>query len=481
MLKKNENLLKQMNEIDEKYIEEAETMKFSMKRSIWKPMTAIAACAVIAVGLIAAPFIHFDNDDITETQEGGDRTFYLGEWNVNSGGFLHGGWESGGQEVGGCGDTSNETEIAVETWIIPGGATTTEWTTADDSYAYVPPYSLTGAYESYRYVKALRYRDSLAIGSMFANLDVLFSEGQTVDGELYYLKGVDPQYAVVVKHMPVPFELQSENHKEVYNLFVNQNAKEPMTFSSLVDVYSLDEMLYMGNVLSNYDVATKLTTLSESEDLSALKEMIFNLEGTAHNLEEFTKYCLDQTSIGMNIYHKSLSFQGRSGLQIFAEGYLLINVDGTLRVFQIDEAQAKAIIAYAEEMNYGGVSFYDIKGGVKHEELLTEQSEGYYPYAGETTTAISQTRPAYDPNHIQTEQDQPISSTTDSDWWKDQVSTTKNRFPEKTTWEESTLAITTHGLESFTESTAGEDMPDKEETTTAYNGMPLEPLSTIPD
>ena len=54
-MKKNENILRMMSGLDEKYIEEAEKMSFRPQKAVWKRVSAIAASVALVAAICAFP------------------------------------------------------------------------------------------------------------------------------------------------------------------------------------------------------------------------------------------------------------------------------------------------------------------------------------------------------------------------------------------------------------------------------------------
>ncbi len=454
-----------MNELDESFIEEAETVRLSAKQPIWKPLGAIAACAVLVVGIAFAPNMKrlFDNKELGEAVLNDvDRIPKELIWDAENGVFVYafGTVDDLDDGEGEIGDVSWNTYPAIWYETVAGENTneTIQETVKDTATIKLPesiysdfcaiiihPY-LSGKYESY-FLKSGYYADASDVGEYLATVPDKYSD---LTHDVYAMKGVSSDYVVLVNYLVSETTLEYKYCMFINTELINEDVKFA-TLSEFMSTFSMRSLLYIGEILVTHNVADNTDTLSEMFDHSTLREMLFSLEGTACTYEEFEKNCKSQKSIGMNITHETVKHgQGTKGLQIFEEGYLMTNFDGTLRVFKIDEAAAKAIISHVEEANYKDIFVYD------------EDREVFTGALSETTNGITnglleQTSMGYDPNAKETSTTVTVASQS--------VETAVD-------------GLTTSGYDpNASTSFAEETYP----ATTSHDLLPVEPISSIPE
>lgn len=399
-MKKNPKLLEMMNHIDEVYIEEAETARFLPQKNIWKRVGGIAASLALVAAIGTFPFWgNWNQPEIgaeipggttnETTNETGDFVYLYADyvWDAEKGVFK--------LSTEGKGDNA---EIQKEPeYNLTTEATTT---TGDSDGKHTPdvlyPY-IMGEFSSYELTKkavAPNY-----VGESLGALTMCGKDGGTLEAELFAIVGVDTKCAVAVKYPQYD-----------YRVFRNPDVAID-TFADFKTTYSLDTELYMGYIMVEYIYATQEQKLADfSNDLSSLKNLIFALDGKACTKEEFTDACDMTKSIGVKVAHGS-QFVRSGGLQVFADGYLVTNLDGTLRIFDIGEDSAKEIIADVEKNKYDSVEIYTEKRDVIEKSAFSAEldiPETSGGCQGVLETAEQQSpydlmTPSYDP-HKKTEE-----------------------------------------------------------------------------
>ena len=394
MLKKNPKLLEMMNNIDEKYIDEAEKAKFLPQKNIWKRVGSIAASLALVAAIGTFPFWgnlnqpeigpEIPNGTTNETTNKTEDFVYLYAdyvWDAEKGVFK--------LSTEGKGDNA---EIQKEPeYNLTTEATTT---TGDSDGKHTPdvlyPY-IMGEFSSYELTKkavAPNY-----VGESLGTVTMGGKDGRTLEAELFAIVGMDTKCAVTVKYPQYD-----------YRVFRNPD----MTFDTLADfktAYSFDTEIYMGEVLVTHSMADRSESLSELKSIAPLKAMILELDGKACTKEEFTDACDMAKSIGVKVIHGS-QFVRSGGLQVFADGYLVTNLDGTLRIFDIGKDSAQEIIADVEKNKYDGVEIYTEKRDVIEKSAFSAEldiPETSGGYQGVLETAEEQppyglTTPSYDPH-----------------------------------------------------------------------------------
>ncbi len=390
-----------MTELDDKYIEEAENAKFIAKRPVWKTVTAIAACAALVVGMASAPFWGNFMGDTEQTHENNVQHIRNEViWNAEKGIFEYD-YENSSigrfnrPDIGYVAPAEGLDETKVQSAIgtMPGIHHETENETRIPVAIQFLAY-MTDEYESYLQATGNIRKQFLGekLSKNELKLTPIYGAPTSVTADVYAVKGIDPKTAVAVKY--------SLGDMTNTLIFFSKDA-DFSDFSEFKTAYSLDTMLYMGETVVTHSVATNTDTLREMYDHTSLKAMIFALDGKACTYNDFVKDCDSKKSFGIDIYHEAFTAKGDTGLQIFEEGYLMINLDGALRIFKIDETEAKAIIDYAKE-NVKDASFYSAERDVfKTYDIpnggLPETSGAYIPK--DSTTAAAPYLPGGAPAH----------------------------------------------------------------------------------
>lgn len=394
-MKKNQKLLEMMNDIDETYIEEAENASFLPQKNIWKRVGGIAASLVLVAAIGMFPFWgNWNRPEISdktknEMMNETENFVYLYAdciWDPEKGVFT----------LTAEGATDNdEIQYNPEHNLTTGATTTGATTTAEGSDGkHTPdvlyPY-IMGEFSSYELTKkavAPNY-----VGESLGALMMCGKDGRTLEAELFAIVGVDTKCAVAVKYPQYD-----------YRVFRNPDVTFD-TFADFKTAYSLDTEIYMGEVLVTYTMADRSESLSEMNSIAPLKAMILALDGKACTKEEFTDACDMAKSIGIKVVHGS-QFVRSGGLQVFADGYLITNLDGTLRIFDIGKDSAQEIIADVEKNQYVGVEIYTEKREVIEKSAFSgnlDMPETSGGYQGVLETAEEQPpyglmTPSYDPH-----------------------------------------------------------------------------------
>ena len=395
-MKKNENILKMMSGLDEKYIEEAEKMSFRPQKAVWKRVSAIAASLALVAAICAFPIWgNFGSHEIGPAIGTQDLSEMEIVWDAQAGVFIL---------KYRADDSGAETGFAVEgaTETVTGNAITgvgigipSEEIKATPNILY--PY-MTGEYAAYGIAKGKVTADK--IGEKLGDVTMKGDDGETLKAEAYAIEGVDTKCAVAVKY---------PNYAS-YCIFRNANV-EFSSFAEFKAAYSLETELYMGVVMVEHIVADNSDRLVEFSSIAPLKAMILALDGESCTYEEFAKSCDMKTSIGVEVT-QSTFWQYASGLQIFEDGYLVTNVSGGLLIFDIGEDAAREIIADAKAHQYMGVNFYDevrdiLMDDTKGDDYTgalpeTEISGAYIPSSGDDPYEL--VTPSYDPHNPQSGQ-----------------------------------------------------------------------------
>lgn len=384
-MKKNPKLLEMMNNIDEKYIEEAEKAKFLPQKNIWKRVGSIAASLALVAAIGTFPFWgnlnqpeigpEIPNGTTNETTNKTEDFVYLYAdyvWDSKQGIF------KSYTESATTGNSTNESR---------NPSLTVETTTT------VPPNKeyphLTGLYEDY--IRARMGINKAYVGEFLSDITIQDEDGNTSPAQMYRLKSIDPKYAVCIQY--------SEN-TERYSTYYNPNVTFE-TFSDFKNAYSLEEHLYIGDgLIVNYNYQTKTETLTQPNGsyLNTVRYRILQADGKSCTYDEFLQNLENYERVGMQACHGEMRCFD-SGLQVFADGYLMTNLGGTVQIFDIGKESAESIISAAKilEKEVGCFYFYDderdiLSDTVKHDSV----SEPPVGTAVDGMTGL--TTPSYDPH-----------------------------------------------------------------------------------
>ena len=378
-----------MNNIDEKYIKEAEKAKFLPQKNIWKRVGSIAASLALVAAIGTFPFWGnlnqpeigpeipngTTNETTNETTNKTEDFVYLYAdyvWDAKQGIF------KSYTESATAGNSTNESR---------NPSLTVEVTTT------VPPNKeyphLTGLYEDY--IRARMGINKAYVGEFLSDITIQDEDGNTSLAQMYRLKSIDPKYAVCIQY--------SEN-TERYSTYYNPNVNFE-TFSDFKNAYSLEEHLYIGDgLIVNYNYQTKTETLTQPKGsyLNTVRYRILQADGKSCTYDEFLQNLENYESVGMQALHGEMRCFD-SGLQVFADGYLMTNLGGTVQIFDIGKESAESIISAAKilEKEVGCFYFYDderdiLSDTVKHDSV----SEPPVGTAVDGMTGL--TTPSYDPH-----------------------------------------------------------------------------------
>ena len=196
-MKKNENILRMMSGLDEKYIEEAEKMNFRPQKAVWKRVSAIAASVALVAAICAFPIWgNFGSHEIDPAIETHDLSEKEIVWDAQAGVFIL---------KYRADDSGAETEIAVEsaTETVTGNAVagvgigTTGAETSPLTPNVLYPY-MTGEYAAYNITKGRVTADK--IGEKLGDVTMKGADGETLSAEAYTIVGIDARCAVAVQY-----------------------------------------------------------------------------------------------------------------------------------------------------------------------------------------------------------------------------------------------------------------------------------------
>ncbi len=393
-----------MNELDPRYIEEAEEAKFTSKKNLWRQIGGIAASFVIVAALCTVPFWGYTPGN----EIGGEPEISsVLHWNPKTGTFYYPELTEN-QNMGYTnntlvpeGGTGNKPVPDIGTVNSPTSAGANKGDATPPHQYYTVP---TGDYADYQLPGGTVAKNLIGdpLGQMTMRTE---DKSDALTVEVFAISSIDSRYAVAILYP------ETNTYRVLFSTAVT-----PATFGELMKAYTLKTELYMGMVLAEHVVATNSDRLVEAVDVDALKAMIFALDGEACTLEELERGCRgDLSAVGISATHSALwkSGVGSIGIQIFEKGYLATNLGGKLYTFRIDKGAASDILDHCKSESYENVLFYG-----RDREIIERTQGGNSGDVSETTaappynpTAPVETSDGYNPNLTTPGYDRPVSST----------------------------------------------------------------------
>lgn len=354
---KNSEKLRIFNEIDEKYLDEAnEKISFKPKKSVWMKGLSVAACAVLVCGIMAIPFLNgmVDNDWVREEEKGSNISADQAMswvWNEEKGSFDYVAFSL-------LSNMMEEDDSKIE----PGTTIREDvdvWPAYDVLYHFAPKMT-ENDYLPYTYFYRkvnLKYIDH-KMGETQIMMGINKNEEKVVcDAEVYAIRGIDPYYAVAVKADAADSYVQKSNARG-YLLYYREDVSFE-SFAELVRAYALKEQMYVGpafleGLMTGTGIVENIIYPSEENRLFC--EKLLAVDGVLCNDSDITK-----TAKRIGVECGFLVTGGEFGIQIFEDGYLVTNIGGTLHTFHIGKETAMELIAFAKTIpeTYCGVNFYD--------------------------------------------------------------------------------------------------------------------------
>ncbi len=334
MLEKNKKILEAMDALDERFIEEAEAVRFRPRRG--RRVVALAASLALVIGILTVSLADFDTDAPIPTQTVlTDYDHYL--WDVESGLFILLSSNTTTTSASGA-PTSNQGRY--ETECYPSATRTENATSIPLSHSVQYPY-IEGAYHSYVQLHT-RTVNRAHVGDVISDVSMSDGSGNTVGPTLYAIKDIDTACAVCVAFSDNP---------EQYRLYINSEMSFA-SFAAFKDAYSLQEHLFIGsNIMVEYSHVEKTERLYQLAPVTdIMKFRILQADGESLSYEEFLANCKSYEGVGINASHGRLIGMASQGIRVFKEGYLMTNIGGTLRFFEIGEESAQSIIAAAKQV-----------------------------------------------------------------------------------------------------------------------------------
>lgn len=347
ILNKND-FLRQVGEINDKWIEEAEEKKTKRPRLSPFKLAAAAACFLMACAVLAVPF----GGGLFHPQTPAESTLPV-VWDELGEHFV---------EV-------NEKHFSQDTFV----------------FGYLAVIS-QGNYRGYRSARVL---DETLVGKKLGDTEIdsflmYFSSGKTEDhldlaAEVYEIRGVSPEDAVCVRYL----EVGQSNTLTHYYVFCNTDISDA-TWGDLWNRFAFDEYLLLtgsarelvwdgladGNVRKvNYHIS----------DDSALREMLLSMSDAAAVDMSGTDFSalLESAGTMLTLSAQCLSSGQYGTIQLLDNGYLVTGISGSVQVFDIGEREAARIFEWIRENA-------DVTSSTDDGELTVSQT-----VTAQTETAVS--------------------------------------------------------------------------------------------
>lgn len=353
--------LRSMGEIDDRFIEEAETTRPEKRGTALKWLSAAAClvmvCAVLLIPVMSGGRIIGDIDIDAPLV-----------WNAEKGIFEYAAAEneSAGEEM---------TEIAI---IIP------KWDAMQvyEKYKTIEGGAFAGYAASCREIGAESVGEKLEEVTMMG-YDVYGEKTHRVGAAVYAIRNTDAVCAVCVKY----------ENSDGYYVFFNAEAKFA-TLGEFAAGFGLEEYLVFRNSFSDsyrkdgrIENGLYKTDYYRLSDPSVVYEMLFSNPNAPCIETENRDYIQimekSENFIGISVDCLSTG-QKNIGIQVYDNGYLITNIGASGKVFEIGAERAKAFIDYIREN--GEIYATTVYDPFDYEVI---PNAGDKPEMAETTTAVA--------------------------------------------------------------------------------------------
>lgn len=360
---KKENISELVSGIDEKYINEAVTMRKQEKNVLKYVIPAVSVSAAVIVAAFIGT-MHFFNspDDIISNQEG-DKEI-ITEKNLGEEGIVPG------------------EEIATEPALFPEMMISPQWTdkTTPEKYPEISD-GKNIYYTQNINISADNTGNELFSGEM-TGYDIYEDKTYTTKGTAYEIKNINPECAVAVKI----------DGEDGYFVYINTEYV-PETLRDMIDDLNLRETLSFGKAYSDrYENSPYRTYISRTyEDFSDTIVWDMLLDDADIKNVSYDRYHEKIISLSVDI---PLIGYKNIHMGVTKDGYIITNILNTQKCFFIGPEKAEAFGKYIEE-------------NVKYTEVstVTENPDGSIPGKGqgESTSGFNpdapvQISPPYDPS-----------------------------------------------------------------------------------
>lgn len=329
--------LQSINEVDDRFIEEAETKIPARRRSAVLRWASAAACLAVACAILMIPYMNHrpsvGDVDITAPVV----------WNAEKGIFEYTAANTEGE---------NHEIVLIHRW---------EERQICEKYAAFEGGTFAGYNPSHRRIDENDVGEELETAVM-TGYDVYTETTYRIGASVYALENVDSSCAVCVKY----------EGEEGYYVFFNAD-REFVTLGEFLTGFGLRDYLVFRNSFSDshwrdgrVENGLYQTVYYRLSDLSSFYGMLFSdLDAKCVEIEEQDYMEImenSENSIGIAVDCLSTG-QENIGIQIFDDGYLITNIGGSGKVFEIGSECAEALIRYIRENGeVYDTAVYDMSG-----------------------------------------------------------------------------------------------------------------------
>jgi hypothetical protein len=218
--------------------------------------------------------------------------------------------------------------------------------THDDDYSYV-----------YRKVQLDHIDRKIGETTVRIGYNEETKENIVCSAEMYAIRGIDPQYAIAVK--PDAADSYVRYGKLNGYLLWYRADVSFADFAALIEAYDLKNQFYVGpafteGLMTGTGIVENIIYPNEENRIFCEKLLAVNGNAVEHTFVKTDAAHLD-------IQCGFLVAGGEFGMKIYADGYLVTNIGGTLHTFDIGATTAAELIAYAKTIPnaYKGVDYYE--------------------------------------------------------------------------------------------------------------------------
>ena len=355
--------LRLMQNLDDKYIEEAETVsRFSSRKTVWIKGVSIAASLLLVCGIALIPFFDAMNTNSEEFEKGDRYTENSTSW-ITSDGQVFCVYENGSFDYVPFSFLAEKTMEDSGIAVMPEIPELEDITIENDVYYlnalyYRPILTYDNDY-SYVYRKVQLKHIDRKIGETTVKIgyNEKTKEPIVCSAQMYAIRGIDPQYAIAVKPDAAdPYVRYGKLNGYLLWYRCDVSFRD---FSELVEAYDLKDQFYVGpafveGLMTGTGVVENIIYPNDENRIFCEKLLAVNGKAVEHTV-------VNTDTAHIDIECGFLVTNGAFGMKIYEDGYLVTNIGGTLHTFDIGESTAAELIADGKSIPdpFSGVDYFE--------------------------------------------------------------------------------------------------------------------------
>lgn len=350
--------LRLMQNLDEKYVEEAdEKIRFTSGRQVWTRGLAIAACAILVCGIAMMPF--WNGMSSEESDRYNTEIYDNSSW-ITSDGHVICVYDNGEFDYVPFAFLAEKAMVDDNMMVMPemGDVNMDNDVYLLNAFYYRPTLTYDRAYTYvYRKIKLDHIERKIGETKIKIGVNEETKEEIVCSAEMYAIRGIDSHYAIAVKPDAADPYVRSANLNG-YLLWYRADVSFA-DFAALIEAYDLKNQFYVGpafteGLMTGTGIVENIIYPNEENRIFCEKLLAVNGNAVEHTFVKTDAAHLD-------IKCGFLVAGGEFGMKIYADGYLVTNIGGTLHTFDIGATTAAELIAYAKTIPsaYKGVDYYE--------------------------------------------------------------------------------------------------------------------------